>query len=38
MNNDQGVIAPKSVYDLTITLNTGQALSLSSLQGKRYCW
>jgi glutathione peroxidase len=35
MNNDQGVTAPKSVYDLTVTLNNGQTLPLSSLQGKK---
>jgi glutathione peroxidase len=35
MNNEQGVTAPKSVYDLTVTLNNGDTLALSSLRGKK---
>lgn len=35
MNNEQGVTAPNSVYDLTVTLNNGEPLALSSLQGKK---
>jgi glutathione peroxidase len=35
MINQLGVIAPRSVYDLTVTLNSGDTLTLSSLQGKK---
>lgn len=35
MNNEQGVTAPQSVYDLTVTLNNGDTLALSSLRGRK---
>ena len=35
MNNELGVAAPKSVYDLTVTLNNGDTLALSSLKGRK---
>lgn len=35
MNNEQGVTAPQSVYDLKVTLNNGNTLDLSSLRGRK---
>lgn len=35
MINQLGITAPRSVYDLTVTLNSGDTLALSSLQGKK---
>lgn len=35
MNNEQGIKAPRSVYDLSVILNNGDNLPLASLQGKK---
>jgi glutathione peroxidase len=35
MNNEKGVAAPQSVYDLQVPLNNGNTLDLSSLRGKK---
>jgi glutathione peroxidase len=35
MKNEQAVQAPQSIYDLSVTLNNGQTLPLSSLRGKK---
>lgn len=35
MNNEQGITSPRSVYDLSVSLNNGNTLELSSLRGKK---
>lgn len=35
MNNEQGIVAPQSVYDLKVALNNGNTLDLASLRGRK---